>query len=125
MKKLKIFASLPPVSMAFIAAMMFFPGLVRSFYFPPAPEYQIGTIISELENLVNKGMLSEGQANSLSTIIKDAQKAILSEGEAATACSLLQNFISQIRTYIHAGTLPAAKGKFLIDSAKDVISQLR
>ena len=125
MKKQKKFVSLPPVSMAFIAAMMLFPGLVQSFYFPPAPEYQIGTIINELENLVKKGMLSEGQASTLNTIVKDAQKTILSEGDAAIACGLLQNFISQIRAYIHAGTLPAAKGKFLIDSANDVIIQLR
>ena len=111
--------------MAFIAAMMFFPGLVQSFYFPPAPEYQIDTIINELESLVINGMLSEGQASMLNAIIKDAQKAILSGGDAAAACSLLQNFISQIRAYIHAGTLPAAKGKFLIDSANDAISQLR
>ena len=125
MKKQKKLVSLPPVSMAFIAAMIFFPGLVQSFYFPPAPEYQIGTIINELENLVKKGMLSEGQASTLNTIVKDAQKTILSEGDAAIACGLLQNFISQIQAYIHAGTLPAAKGKFLIDSANDVIIQLR
>lgn len=125
MKKQQKLVSVSAISMAFIATTVFLPGLVQSFYFPPAPEYQIDTIIHEVENLVTKNVLSKGQGSMLTTIIGEAQKMILDKGNATIACNLLQDFISQVQAYISAGTLPATKGEFLIDSANDLISQLR
>ena len=125
MRKQQKLVSVSAISMAFFATTVFLPGLVQSFYFPPAPEYQIDTIIHEVKELVNKGVLSEGQGSALNTIIGEAQKMILDKENTTAACNLLQDFINQVQAYINAGTLPATKGELLIGTANDVISQLR
>lgn len=112
------------IFMAFIATV-FLPALVQSYYYPPTPEEQIDAIIHEVEKLVNKGVLDQGQGNELNTKIEAAQRMMLDKGNTTAACNLLQKFINQVQAYINAGTLPATKGKFLIGTANDVISQLR
>lgn len=124
MKQQKL-ASMSSISMIFIATTVFLPGLVQSFYFPPAPEYQIDNIIHEVENLVTAGVLTEAQGSKLKKIVRESQKMILEKGNTTIACNLLQKFICQVRAYIDAETLSTTKGGFLIDSADDVITQLR
>jgi hypothetical protein len=125
MRKQKKLVSVSAIFMAFIAATVFLPGLVQAFFFPPAPEYQIETIIHEVEDFVGKGVLSEVQGSALNTIVGEAQKIILDKENTTTACNLLQDFINQVQAYINAGTLAATKGQFLIGSANELISQLR
>lgn len=111
------------IFMAFIAAAVFLPGLVQSF-FPPTPEAQLGAITHEVERLVYKGELDQGQGNELNTKIEAAQRMMLDKGNTTAACNLLQAFINQVQAYINAGTLPATKGQFLIGTANNVIGQL-
>ena len=125
MRKQQKVLSMAAVSMAIIVTTVFLPSLVQSFFFPPAPDYQIETIIHEVEDLVTKGVLTEGQGNALNTIAGEAQKTILDIGDTATACNLLQDFINQVQAYINTGALPATRGDFLITAANDLISQLR
>ena len=110
------------IFMAFIAAAVFLPGLVQSF-FPPTPKAQLDAITHEVERLVNKGELDQGQGYELNTIIETAQRMLI-KANRTEACDLLQAFINQVQAYINAGTLPATKGQFLIGTANNVISQL-
>ena len=125
MRKQPKLVSVSAISMAFIATTLFLPGLVQAFYFPPTPQEQVNTIIHEVEKLVNKGVLSEGEGHALNGIVREAQTLILDKEDPTTACSLLQDFISQVQAHITAGTLSAAKGEFLIGTANEVITQLR
>jgi hypothetical protein len=117
--------SLAAISMGFIVPMVFMPSLVHSFYFPPAPEYQIETIIHEVEDLVTGGVLTKDQGTVLKTIVGEAQKIILDKNKTTKACNLLRNFIIQVQAYINTGVLAATKGQILIGSANEVIGQLR
>ena len=110
------------IFMAFIAAAVFLPGLVQSF-FPPTPKAQLDAITHEVERLVNKGELDQGQGYELNTIIETAQRMLI-KANGTEACDLLQAFINQVQAYINAGTLLATKGQFLIGTANNVISQL-
>jgi hypothetical protein len=110
------------IFMAFIAAAVFLPGLVQSF-FPPTPKAQLDAITHEVESLVNKGELDQGQGYELNTIIETAQRMLI-KANRTEACDLLQAFINQVQAYINAGKLPATKGQFLIGTANNVISQL-
>ena len=125
MRKQKKAVSVTAISMAFVLTMMFLPRFAHAFYFPPSPEYQIDTIIHEVEDLVGKGVLSEKQGSELNTIVGEAQKVILKEQDTRMLCILLQDFINQVQAYISAGTLAATKGQMLIGSANELISQLR
>ena len=110
------------IFMAFIAVAVFFPGLVQAF-FPPTPKAQLDAITHEVERLVNKGELDQGQGYELNKIIETAQRMLI-KANRTEACDLLQAFINQVQAYINAGTLPATKGQFLIGTANNVISQL-
>lgn len=110
------------IFMAFIAAAAFLPGLVQSF-FPPTPKAQLDAITHEVERLVCKGELDQGQGYELNTKIEAAQR-MLNKADRTAACDLLQAFIKQVQAYINAGTLLATKGQFLIGTANNVISQL-
>lgn len=124
MKQRKL-VSVSSISMVFIATTVFLPGLVQPFYFPPAPEFQIDNLIHEVENLVTTGFLTQAQGSALNTVIRESQKMLLDKGNTTLAANLLQKFISQVQALIDAGTLSATKGEFLIDTANDVITQIR
>ena len=125
MRKERKLVLMTAISMAFVATVVFFPRLVHSFYFPPAPEYQIETIIHEVEDLVTEGVLSKDQESELKTIVGEAEKIILGKENRTGACNLLRDFINQVQMYINTGTLAATKGQILIGSANELISQLR
>ena len=125
MRKKRNFVLMTATSMAFVVTIVFLPSLLHPFYFPPAPEYQIESIIHEVEDLVTEGVLTKDQGNELNSIVGEAQKIILDKYNTTMACKLLRDFINQVQAYINTGTLAATKGQILIGSANELISQLR
>jgi hypothetical protein len=82
----------------------------------------IGDILDDIENLIDTGVLSQGQGNAFIAILGAAEK-MLNEGNTIAACNQLHAFINQVNAYIKAEILSVEEGQSLIDAAKCVISQ--
>lgn len=91
---------------------------------PPVPEEEIAAIKSDVNNLVSKGALNQGQGNALRTKL-DAANKTLNEGNKTATINLLQAFINQVEGLVEAGRLSSADGNVLISAANDTIALLR
>jgi hypothetical protein len=90
---------------------------------PPPPSDYIETILDEIDLAVSDGILSPGQANGLSTKLREAI-ASLDLGETRDACNQLQAFINQVNAFIRARKLTRDEGQRLIDAAEEVRIQI-
>jgi hypothetical protein len=79
-------------------------------------------ILDDIENLVDSGVLNQGQGDSLIVKLIAAERAMDENPKAA--CNQLQAFIREVQGYVKAGILSAAQGQSLIYAANSLISQL-
>jgi len=87
------------------------------------PVEQIQQITTNVHDLVDSGMLNQGQGDALVAKLDEAMQKLNEENNRA-ASNLLQAFINQVQAYINAGILSATEGQNLIDAANSVISQI-
>lgn len=81
------------------------------------------TLIGELDELVNIGVLKPGQVKSLKAKLAAALQK-LNQGNVNAAINQLGAFINEVNAFINAGVLSAIEGQPLIDSANNIINQL-
>jgi FIMAH domain-containing protein len=90
---------------------------------PVTPAVQTAAIASQVSQLLTSGVLSDGQATSLTQKL-DAIIAMLDEGKATPAANQLGAFVNQVQALMAGGVLGAAQGQALIDAANAVIARL-
>jgi hypothetical protein len=87
------------------------------------PREGIEGLIEKVETLVAAGSLNQGQGNALIAKLEAAIQQ-LDHGNVQTAINQLRAFVSQMNTFISAGTVPPAQGQPLIDYANQIIAAL-
>jgi probable HAF family extracellular repeat protein len=90
---------------------------------PRDPEDRLAALISEIAELVDKGVLNKGQGNALIQKLQNALRMLLQEKSPAT-CGQLQAFINQVEAYTKTGVLPEDIGLELIYTANSVIVEV-
>ena len=98
---------------------------VRGFIPTPAPtaEEQIGSLMDEVEALLDAGSLNSGEARSLTSKLQNALD-VLDRGNPTAAINQLQAFIDEVQAFIEGGVLTAAQGQPLIDAATAAIESI-
>jgi len=89
-----------------------------------SPVQLIDTLVSNVQALVDNGVLNNGQVNALLIKLQDAIEHI-SDGQPNTAMNDLQAFINEVNDYIGENILTSAEGQQLISEANTEISQLQ
>jgi chitodextrinase len=96
------------------------------------PSLDVGTLtpqeagqqlITNVNNLVNKGALNEGQGNSLIAKLEAAIQQ-LDRGNSNASINQLQAFTNEVKAYVKGGVLSSKQGQLLIDAAQKIISVL-
>ncbi len=87
------------------------------------PKEATGSLIDQVQALIDAGILNQGQGNGL---IAKLQMAIqqLDKGNTNTAINQLQAFINEVNADISSGKLTPAQGQPLIDAANAIIAAL-
>lgn len=85
--------------------------------------FTIESLIGRVEDLVNAGILNQGQGNALIAKLEAAAQQ-LDKGNVNTAINQLQAFINQVNALINSGILSPEDGQPLIDTANGIINQL-
>ncbi len=81
-------------------------------------------LLTDIEDLLNTGVLNSGQANALAVKLNNA-KIKLNEGKFTSAINLLNAFINQVTDLINNGILSVSQGEPLIDEANAFIDLIR
>ncbi|MCL4264796.1 MAG: hypothetical protein KJ069_16355 [Anaerolineae bacterium] len=79
--------------------------------------------IDNVQELVNAGVLNQGQGNALLNRLEDVIDK-LNQGQTNVAINRLQAFINQVNGLMNAGVLSSAEGLPLIDAANRLIGVL-
>jgi peptide/nickel transport system substrate-binding protein len=79
-----------------------------------------GAIITDIEDLVNNGVLRAGAAKSLTKKLVSAID-LMDRGNQHAASQKLNDFIDQVNSLIRSGRLPVEEGQELIALAQEVI----
>lgn len=87
------------------------------------PQQAMQQLIVKVDNLVNTGVLNQGQGNSLIVKLEEAIKQ-LDQGNLNATISSLQTFIKEVNALIKAGVLTVPQGQLLISSAQEIINVL-
>ncbi len=90
---------------------------------PPTPEEQIAALIGEVGELVDGGVLKEGNGNALIQKLENAARMLEEDKDPAT-CGQLQAFVNQVEALADTGRLPEELAAGLIDAASSVIDQV-
>jgi hypothetical protein len=87
------------------------------------PQERLELLIEDIQDLVEAGLLNQGQGNSL--VVK-LQGAIdnLDRGKTKVAVNQITAFINEVTSLIDEGVLSAENGQALIDLAADIIAQI-
>jgi pullulanase-type alpha-1,6-glucosidase len=85
---------------------------------------RLGHLIQAVQALVAGGSLKPGQGNSLVKKLTGAIRA-LDRGQIKTATNKLVGFVNEVNALIHSGKLTSAQGMPLIETAKDIILQIK
>jgi uncharacterized coiled-coil DUF342 family protein len=80
-------------------------------------------LINDIEELVESGMLSQSQDNSLIPKLETAIKQ-LDNGKTNPATNLLEAQIKQVEAMIKSSQLPPEEGQAIIDSIEEILEQL-
>lgn len=94
---------------------------VYSYEAPQPPT--ISDLVAAVESLRTAGVMNAGQANSLLTKLRNAQRAV-EAGNGIAAAPDLRAFINEVRALMASGRLASDVGQSLIDRANAVLSQL-
>jgi probable HAF family extracellular repeat protein len=90
---------------------------------PRTPEEQIAVLIGEVGELVDGGVLKEGNGNALIQKLENAVRMLEEDKDPAT-CGQLQAFVNQVEALTDTGRLPEEIAAGLIDAASSVIDQV-
>ena len=88
------------------------------------PQVRIGHLVEDVQALVSSGSLNSGQGDSLISKLQSAIQA-LDRGNPTAAVNKLVAFVNEVNALIRGGVLTSEEGLPLIDTAKDVIWQIR
>jgi hypothetical protein len=78
------------------------------------PQHRIELLRDDVEVLLERGLLTQDQADGLMDKL-EAAIASLNGGNTGAACSQLHAFINQVNAFLNAGILPPDEGEALID----------
>jgi len=84
---------------------------------------EIENIKPDIEGLVDSGVLTAGQGNSLLAKL-DAALRRLERGQIHVACNLLRAFVNEVNALVRAGVLTPSQGQPLIDDAENIMAEL-
>jgi hypothetical protein len=87
------------------------------------PQDATDTMIDDVQDLVDTGVLNQGQGNALTHKL-DNIIAKLNQGKTKAAINQLEAFINQVTDLINNGVLSAAEGQPLIDTANRIIDSI-
>ena len=90
---------------------------------PALPSEEIGILMKAVQDMIDAGTISEGEATSLAALLNAAARQVGNEN-ATAATRLFQAFIMRIEALVHAGRLTEAEAAPLIAAAQNAISQL-
>ncbi len=88
------------------------------------PQVRIGHLIEDVQALVSAGSLNSGQGNSLITKLQSAIQA-LDRSNPVAAINKLVAFVNQMTDLIRDGVLTSEEGSPLINTARDIIWQIK
>jgi len=86
-------------------------------------EQSLADVLTDLEILHMAGVISNGQANSLSQKIDNAVKK-LDQGRPEKAIQQLNNFINQVNEFVTDGVMTSAEAQPLIDTTNRIINAI-
>lgn len=86
-------------------------------------EEAASNIIDVVEDLIDSGVLNEGEGNSLETKLEGAIDKI-EDGNTNAAVNKIGAFINQVEAMVNSGRLTEEEGQALIDAAQDIINEL-
>ena len=90
---------------------------------PYTPEEYISTLEKRIKQLVNTGVLNEGQGNAYITKLDFALLEI-DNRRFRVAINILRAFINQVNSFVTEGILTEAEGQELILAAEDIIERI-
>jgi hypothetical protein len=92
---------------------------------PLTPALQVAAIVSQVEQLRASGALGGGQANALTTKLRNAIEQ-LEAGDAQAAANVLRAFVNQVNALMSGGnsSLTELQAKFLLDAANALLARL-
>ena len=90
---------------------------------PVSPLKSIGDLIINIQNMVNAGIITEGQGNALITKLNNALTK-LGKGQTKVAINVLHAFINQVTGLMYGGEIPAEQATAIIDATYAIIDQL-
>ena len=90
---------------------------------PCTIEDHILTLEKRVEQLVNEGVLNEGQGNAFITKL-DLSLLQIDKGKYRFALNILRAFINQVNSYVTEGLLTEKEGQELISAANDIINMI-
>ena len=88
------------------------------------PQGMIGSLIEEIQALVDAGVLTEGQGNALMVKLWRAAKR-LDMDRPALALNILNAFVNQVNSFIDYGVLTPEEGQELLEAAYAIIDQIK
>jgi len=87
------------------------------------PEGLINSLIDDINDLVDDGVLNNGQGNSFTTKL-DGALAKLAQEKTTPACNKINAFTNQVNAFINGGNLTPEQGNLLLDTANLVIDDI-
>ena len=87
------------------------------------PEELTNLLIGDVYNLVDSGMLNQGQGNSLVVKLQNALVHLAKDNPKNT-CNLLKAFSNQVNSLIGEGVLSSEDGESLLNSANEISIQV-
>jgi hypothetical protein len=88
------------------------------------PQVRIGHLVNDVQALVSAGSLNGGQGNSLITKLESAIQA-LDRSNRVAAINMLVAFVNEVNALIRGGVLTSEEASPLINTARDIIWQIR
>ena len=98
-------------------------GMSHAVLWAVSPEGQIQGIIEDITELVEEGVLNNGQGKALIVKLENILEQ-LDSSKPQVACNLLEAFTSQVQSYIDEGVLPFEMGQLLLTQANSVQNQI-
>ena len=119
------FPTTPDSFQSSFSSSVFFGGhsFVAKLHSVLTPHQAAETLIGSINDLVTRGVLSSGHANSLISKLRAAMQQ-MDRGNRNAAVNLLQAFINEVNALIGNGSLPAAEGQLLLDAANQMMAKL-
>ena len=90
---------------------------------PLTPQEETGVIITEIEDLVDSGVLNNGLGVSLTKKLEAAIN-LINKGNLIAATKQLNAFIKQVNALVLSGNLSVEEGQRLIALAQEIIDAL-